>query len=146
MSDKLFTQSPHPLIEDHYHIRELIEAQQKRAADRTNWQEQKKNIDAFQKYVDGFKNVELLDFYCERCEVDFVGRARKQVDSWDQLAYYKIKHRCGTWCMRLITHRFRDKYFFRSKKVAYDRSVNSKEMLQPFQTGYNMMYGKQNAR
>lgn len=137
-----FKQNPHPLVEDHYHIQELIEAQQKRADERTRWQNEKKNIDSFEKYVQGFKDVELLDFFCTHCERDFIGKARKQIDSWGQMAYYKIKHRCGTWCIRHITNRDRDAYFFRSKKVAYDRAENAINMLQSWETGYNTVYGK----
>jgi len=142
-----FDQNPHPLVEDHYYIQELINAQQKRSEERTKWQNEKKSLEEFDKFIGGFKDIELLDFWCSHCERDFTGRAKKQIDSWDRIAYYKIKHRCGTWCIRHITDRFRDNYFFRSKKVAYDRAINSREMLQSFETGYNMMYGKKdNAR
>jgi len=64
MSRELFKNNPHPLVEDHYHIQELIEAQQKRANERTNWQNQKKQEDLFLKTVKGFKDVETLDFFC----------------------------------------------------------------------------------
>ncbi len=137
-----FDQSPHPLIEDHYHIQELIQAQQKRANDRTKYQNQKKQEDSFRNTTAGFKDIEVLDFWCDTCGRDFVARAAKQVDSWQELAYYKTKHRCGTWAIRHITDRVWDAYFFRSKKVAYDRMVNAINMLQSFETGYNTIYGK----
>lgn len=134
--------NPHPLVEDHYHIRELIEAQQKRADERTKYQNEKKNQEGFSKYVNGFKQIELLDFFCTHCGRDFIARAKKQVDSWGELAYYKTKHRCGTWCIRHVTDKHRDSYFYRSKRVAYDRANNINEMLQPFQSGFNTLYGK----
>lgn len=134
--------NPHPLVEDHYHIRELIEAQEKRANERTKWQEQKKSIDSLTKDIASFKEYETLDFFCNHCQLDFIARSRKEVDSWDNIAYYKTKHRCGNWCLRRITDRLRDHYFFQSKKIAYDRVINANEMLQPFQSGFNMLYGK----
>lgn len=135
---------PHPEVENHYHIRDLINAQEKRAKERTQWQNQKKQEDSFLKGIKDFKDIELLDFYCPRCNHDFIARAKKQIDSWGEVAYYKTKHRCGTWSIRHITDRFRDNYFFRSKKVAYDRFVNRNELKQSFETGFNMLYGKTN--
>lgn len=137
-----FEQSPHPLIEDHYYIRELIEGQQKRAADRTYHQEIEKRRDQNLKDIKEFKDVELLDFYCTRCDKDFIGRAKKQIDSWEPIACYKIKHTCGRWTMRRITDRLMDLYWFKSKKVAQDRGVGFNDLLQPFQSGYNMLYKK----
>lgn len=134
--------TPHPLIEDHYHIRELIDGQEKRTAERVHHQEVEKNRDSFLREIQGFKDIEFLDFYCEDCKRDFTARAHKQVDSWSDVAYYKIKHSCGAWCIRHITDRVRDPYFFRSKRVAYDRTMNANDMLQPWQTGFNMIYGK----
>ncbi len=137
-----YDQTPHPLVEDHYHVRHLIEKQEKRSSERTEWQERKKQEDAFAKELAGYKDIELLDYWCDHCRVDFVARAHKQIDSWDNIAYYKMKHRCGTWCIRRITDRQSDAYFFRSRKVAYDRGNATLDMLQPFQTGFNLMYGK----
>lgn len=134
--------TPHPVIEDHYHIRELIAGQEKRVADRTRHREIEKQRDASLKDIAGFKDIELLDFYCPHCDLDFIARAKKQIDSWAPIAYYKTKHRCGTWCIRHITQRDKDPYFYRSKKVARQRAENYKETIQPFETGFNMLYGK----
>ena len=142
MSDKFFKENPHPLVEDHYHIQDLINKQTKRAAERTQWQERKKADEQWAKDFQGFKQVELLDFHCQHCNLDFVARAAKQLDGWNKIAYYKTKHRCGEWAIRHITDRFQDGYFFHSRKVAYDRGVNAKELLQPFQSGFNTLYGK----
>ncbi len=134
--------TPHPLIEDHYHIRELIYRQEKRTADRAYHQEIEKRRDQEIKDIAGFKDIETLDFWCDKCKVDFIGRARKQMDSWAPIAYYKIKHMCGTWTLRRITDRFNDEYWFKSKKVAMDRGRMAIDALQPFESGYNMIYGK----
>lgn len=135
-------QTPHPLVEDHYYVRELIEGQQKRSADRTYWQEVEKRRDQNLKDIAGFKDIELLDFWCDHCKKDFIGRAKKQIDSWEPIAYYKIKHMCGQWALRRITDRLEDIYWFKSKQVALDRGKAALDLLQPFESGYNMIYGK----
>lgn len=137
-----FDQSPHPLTEDHYHIQELIEGQEKRSADRTRHQNIEKQRDEFKKTVASFKDIEFLDFYCTDCEIDFVARARKQIDSWGKIAYYKIKHTCGKWCIRHITDKFKDAYFLRSKKLARERIERHNDTIQSFQNGYNSLYKK----
>lgn len=139
---KKMKHEPKPLVEEHYYIQHLIEAQEKRAADRTRHQDREKARNERTNDIAGFKDIELLDFFCTQCDRDFIGRAKKQVDSWEQIAYYKIKHTCGKWCIRHITDRFRDLYFFKSKKVARDRGRMAIDALQPFQSGYNMIYGK----
>lgn len=137
-----FDQTPHPLVEDHSYIRELINRQERRTADKKYHQEVEKKRDAVLKDIKGFKDIELLDFYCEQCNKDFIGRARKQIDSWQTIAYYKVKHKCGTWCIRHITDRIRDPYFYNSRKVARDRGENFKDLLQTFETGFNLVHGK----
>lgn len=134
--------SPKPLIEEHYHIRELIEGQEKHSSNRTYYQEIEKRRDSNLKDIAEFKDVELLDFWCNTCKIDFGGRAKKQIDSWDNIAYYKIKHTCGTWTLRRITDRLNDLYWFKSRKVAFDRGKSFVDVLQPFESGYNMVYGK----
>lgn len=137
-----YDQTPRPEVERHYHIRELIERQEKRSEERARINEIEKRRDQNLKDIAGFKDIELLDFWCDRCKVDFIGRAKKQIDSWEPIAYYKIKHMCGQWSLRRITDRLRDLYFFKSKKVALDRGKAFIDMIQPFESGYNMVYGK----
>lgn len=137
-----YDQTPRPEVERHYHIRELIERQEKRSEERARINEIEKRRDQNLKDIAGFKDIELLDFWCDRCKVDFIGRAKKQIDSWEPIAYYKIKHMCGQWSLRRITDRLRDLYFFKSKKVALDRGKATVDVLQPFESGYNMVYGK----
>lgn len=134
---------PTPLVEEHHHIRELIERQERRVEDRTRAQNIEKNRDSALKYIQGYKDIETLDFHCKDCGVDFVARARKQIDSWDKTwAYYKTKHTCENWCIRHITNRLRDEYYFLSPKIARERAEQHNDLIQPFQTGYNTLYGK----
>lgn len=133
---------PRPLVEEHYHVRELIDSQEYRSRERQKYRDLKQQQE--QAYIDiaSFKEIETLDFYCERCKVDFIARARRQLDSWGLIAYYKTKHRCHTWCIRHITDRFRDVYFARSKRIAFERIKRRLDALQPFETGYDAVYRK----
>lgn len=137
-----YNSQPRPLVEHHYHIQELIEAQEKRASDRTYHQEIEKRRNQQLKDITEAKDIELLDFWCDKCKMDFTGRAKKQIDSWEPLAYYKIKHPCGTWTLKRITDRLDDLYWFKSKKVAIQRGERYGDILQPFESGFNMIYGK----
>jgi hypothetical protein len=137
-----FNQTPHPTIEDHYHIQELINGQEKRSAQRTYHQNVEKDRDAFEKYVASIPDMTLVDFWCAECKKDFIARVRKEVDSWGHFAFYRTKHKCGKWAIRHITDRFNDKYWFKSRNVANDRAVHHNDLLQEFETGYNTLYGK----
>lgn len=138
--------SPRPEVENHHHIRDLIEAQEKRATDRTYHQDRVKALDERDKDIREADGKKTLPFYCVSCGDDFIGEAVKQVEEdWSanqRIAFYKTKCFKGHWCIRLVTDRLRDGYFFKSKRIAVDRGKGYADMLQPFQTNYNLMYGK----
>lgn len=139
--------TPRPEIENHFHIRELIEGQEKRAADRSYHQERKKSLEERDKDIREAKGKEVKMFWCNHCEKDFVGEAVKQVEiDWSntsqRIAFYRTKCFCGQWAMRLITDTHKDSYFFRSKKVAQDRFNATLDLLQPHQTNYELLYSK----
>jgi hypothetical protein len=134
---------PKPEIENHYHIQELIDRQQKRSDDRTYHQNRAKQADELSNDINSAPDIEEKIFYCSKCKGDFFARAHKFIDSWSLGACYKSKCRtCGTWSMRLITDRIKDSYFFRSKVLANQRGIYYNDTIQPFQTGYNTLYGK----
>lgn len=137
-----YDHTPRPEIEQHYHIRSLIESQEKRANDRAKHNDIEKSRDQNLKDIAGFKDFDTLDFYCKGCDRDFVSIGRKVIDSWKPIAYYTTKHECGRWAIRHITDRHQDEYFFRSRKVAKDRGEAFIDLIQPFESGYNMVYGK----
>lgn len=138
--------TPRPEIENHWHIRELIEAQEKRAADRTYHQDRIKAAEECIKEIKDAPGKETKPFYCEICKDDFIGEAIKQVESdWtsnQNIAFYKTKCFRGHWTMRLITDRLRDRYFFKSRRIAQDRAKHANDLLQSHQTGYNLLYKK----
>lgn len=138
--------TPHPLAEDHFHVRELIERQERRVDDRNRHRQREKDRAERDGIIADSKAVVLTEFWCGRCRVDYRRLAYRQVEQdWNadqRIAFYKAKCRRGHWGIRLITDRSRDVFFQRSRLVAQDRGVYAKDILQPFETGYNMVYGK----
>ncbi len=139
-------QTPHPLVEDHYHIQELIENQERRHDDRVAHRERGKARAERDDLIRDAKPFTVMDFWCNQCRKDFKGEAVKQVEAdWNadqNLAFYKTKCFRGHWCIRLITDRNRDAYFQRSRSVARDRGAFHNDIIQPFETNYNLLYGK----
>lgn len=146
MSDPL-KYVPKPLIEEHYHIRELIERQEVRTADRTRHREKEKALAERNEEIGKAPMAKMEAFYCQECGEDFVHAALKQVeedmDHHGLLhAFYRAKCRKGHWVSRLITDKHRDPYWARSKAVARDKAIHSQDLLQPFEEGFQLLYGK----
>jgi len=139
--------TPRPQIEDHYHIRALIEAQEKRSDDRSYYHDKNKSLAQREQDIRAAAPKELKAFYCQTCKKDFLAEAFKEVEqdwsnSKQQIAFYRTKCFKGHWCQRLITDHLRDKYFYKSKKIAQDRAKHAVDVLQPFETGFNIAYNK----
>ena len=142
-----YEHTPRPEIESHYFIRELIENQEKKSDDRTYHRNKQKAIDDRNSEIASAPNFTVTDFYCEECQEDFKAQALKEIEKdWScptqNIAFYRTKHYCGKWCMRLITDKNKDKYWFTSKAVRNDRAKNYLDLLQPHETGFNTLYGK----
>jgi hypothetical protein len=141
-----FDQTPHPLTEDHYHIQNLINGQEKRTADRVYHQNRVKALEERDKEIASVQDMVLTDFYCERCGKDFKAQAVKQIETdWtnssQKVAYYKTKCFQGHWCIRLITDKNKDAFWTKSKQVAIDRGKGFNDMIQPGETNFNLLYG-----
>ncbi len=138
---------PKPNVEYHYHIEELINKQETRVQDREYHRNRIKNLDDRDSLIKEAKIFLETEFYCETCRQDFKGQAIKQVEvDWtntiQSVAFYKTKCFKGHWCMRLITDKHLDRYWFKSLAVARDRGKHHNDTLQPFETGFNLLYGK----
>lgn len=139
--------SPKPQIEEHYHIRHLIEMQEKRSSDRISYQLKDKESAERNDDINKSNIFVLTDFFCADCLKDFKAQSVRQVEndwscSTQSIAFYKTKCFCGKWCIRLITDKFKDAYWTKSKAVRADRGKHMMDILQPFETGYNLLYGK----
>lgn len=138
---------PKPLIEEHYHIQELIERQEKRTTDREYHRNRVKDLEDRDILVTDSKFVTITDFYCDRCGKDFKAQAVRQIEtdwtnSTQKVAYYKTKCFAGHWCMRLITDKHKDSFWSRSRLVALDRGKGFADTVQPHETNFNLLYGK----
>lgn len=85
-------------------------------------------------------------FYCSKCKQDYFPKRIVKVEQNDwntggTFRFWRSKH-CGVWNVRLITQKIKDKFFIKSPSVCRDRRLHQLDMLQPFQTGFDMMYGK----
>jgi hypothetical protein len=143
---KDYNHIPRPLIEEHYHIRHLIESQEKRTADRNYHRDKLKEQEEREKVLSDSKIVAITDFWCNRCKEDFKAQAIRQIENdWScntqRIAFYKTKCSKGHWCIRHITDKHLDQFLFKSKLLALDRKNHSLDVLQPHQIGYNTLYG-----
>lgn len=139
--------SPRPEIERHYHIDELITNQERRVADRNLHREKGKEREERESLIKDGKSLVLTDFWCESCQKDFRAEAVKQIEEdWSnvsqRISFYRTKCWCGRWCLRLVTDKWRDAFWFKSKAVRVDRARNNNDMIQPHETGFNLLYGK----
>lgn len=138
---------PKPNIEHHHHIQELIDRQSRRADERTYYREKGKATEERESLIRDAKPRELVDFHCKHCRVDFGGLAQKQVEmDWSspmqRIAFYKMKHECGRWCIRYITDKWADPFWWLSTQVIKDRSKYHNDLLQPGEDGFYLLYGK----
>ena len=140
--------TPKPLVEEHYHIESLINAQEKRSEDRQRFKDIEKARNDRQSIIDDAKMVVATDFHCSKCDEDFKMNAVLQVEiDWtnakQSIAFYKGKHKkCGTWSMRLLTDKARDGFWMKSRAVRNEQGKYHNDLLQPYETGFNMLYGK----
>ena len=137
---------PRPEIERHYHIKSLIESQEKRVEDRNYHREKQKTKDEREDLIKDAKPYVQTDFWCDTCKEDFKAQAIKEIEEdWNgngRNAFYKTKCFKGHWCIRLITDRHKDAYWFKSRAVLKDQGEHYADTLQPFETNFNLLYGK----
>lgn len=141
-----YNQVPRPNIENHYHIQELIEAQEKRSDERTYHRNKEVEKNERESLIKDAKLVVVTDFYCLKCKSDFKSVSIKEIENdWSapqRIAFYKSKCDKGHWCIRLITDKLKDGFWVRSRLCALDRGRATLDILQPHETGYNILYGK----
>lgn len=144
-----YENTPRPEVEQHPHIRFLIESQNRRALDRTMYQNRDKARAERISDIKAVKDKEVKEFYCTTCRVDFFAWAIKEVEvDWSNptsyIAFYRTKCAKGHWCMRHITDTFKDSYFFRSRKIVRERGVYFADTVQSWETGFQLLYGRKN--
>lgn len=138
---------PKPIIEEHYHIQSLIDGQQKRSDDRNYHRDKEKEREERGKLIKDSRMMVATDFWCEGCKKDFKSMAVLQVESdWScsgqDIAFYKTKCYCGKWCIRFVTDKNKDAYWIKSRTVRAEQGKYANDLIQPYQTGFNLLYGK----
>lgn len=83
-------------------------------------------------------------FYCLRCQKDFVSVGRKVVTG--EYAWFYAKCSCGGRCIRRITDKLGDIYYFKSKVVRKQQTDASTDMLPPNDPLFRLVYPKQWAK
>ena len=140
--------TPKPLIEEHYHIQELINSQEKRHEDRITSRNKKKSIEERDGDIHQAKPFVQTDFWCDTCKKDFKSQSIKQIeDDWNadqRIAFYKAKCHRGHWAIRHITDREKDGFNYKSKLLALDRGNHHNDTVQPWESGFQMLYGRKN--
>lgn len=144
-----YEHTPRPEVEHHYHIKDLIERQERRVYDRNYHREKAKNLDDRESTIRDALVLTRTDFACPTCGQEFQSQAVKQIEyDWSanqRIAFYKTKCFNGHWCIRLITDKYKDGFWARSKRLARDRGTYFNDTVQPGDTNYQLLYGKKNA-
>jgi len=139
---------PKPLVEEHHHIQELIDRQEVRSQDRIYHQQLEKNRAERTSLIKDSPRLKTENFWCDVCQLDFQSQTIKQEEEdWScpnqVIAFYKTKCFKEHWCIRFITDKDKDPFWHRSKSVRTDRANHANDLLQSFEEGFNMLYGKQ---
>ena len=84
-------------------------------------------------------------FYCSVCKQDYFPKRVVKVEQQDWnthgvFRYWRSKH-CSKWNVRLISQKLHDKFFIKGPSICRDRRLNKEALLQPGETGFNMLYG-----
>lgn len=102
--------------------------------------------EAVKKELEVDEDIPAQIFYCKVCKKDYFPKRIVKVEQRDwntngTFRHWRSKH-CGVWNTRLITQKIKDKFFIKSPSMIRDRRRYKLDMLQPQETGFDMMYGK----
>jgi len=65
-------------------------------------------------------------------------------NSEEVVSFYRTKCQAGHRCMRLVLDKLKDPYWQLSRKIAAERGHYAADILQPFESGYDMLYRRKN--
>jgi hypothetical protein len=100
--------------------------------------------EAMKKEYDVNEDIPASMFYCNKCKKDYFPKriVKVEQEDWNThgiFRFWRSKH-CGVWNVRLISQKVNDKFFIKSPSVCRDRRVNKLDLLQPNETGFDMLY------
>lgn len=104
--------------------------------------------EAIKRERDVDEDIPAQIFLCRKCGKDYVPKRIVKVEQQDWntngvFRFWRSKH-CGEWNVRLITDKITDKFFIKSPSVIRDRRLHRLDLLQPQETGFDMLYRKAN--
>lgn len=86
-----------------------------------------------------------FDFWCRDCEEDFEApcvKTKHRLEG-DMIAVWRAMcPDCGTDCIRHITHKDEDMYYYRSTKIRHQRNEYAEDLLQAGEFGFKTRYGE----
>ncbi len=128
-------------------INKMEEFLQKRFDERDREKEKENILYSNQKEIQEGLEIKVTDFYCKKCKCDYEDYRTTAITEtdWTQpgkyIAYWQSKHRkCGQINRRWITDKQYDPYWFKSPKMKRDVGNYYRDMLQPHETGFEMLY------
>ena len=102
-----------------------------------------------QKDVQEALQTPITDFYCKKCNCDYEDLNASPIieTDWTQkgkyLVYVNSKHKkCSTWNRRYATNKNLDPYWVKSPKMKRDQGNYYRDMIQPHESGFDMLYGR----
>lgn len=98
------------------------------------------------KELDVNEEIPASIFYCKVCKKDYFPKKVVKVEQNDwntggTFRFWRSKH-CKVWNVRLISQKLKDKFFIKSPSIIRDRRRFANDLLQPQQSGFNMLYSK----
>lgn len=102
--------------------------------------------EALKKELDVNEEIPASIFCCKVCKKDYFPKRIVKVEQndWNTggiFRFWRSKH-CGVWNVRLISQKLHDKFFIKSPSVCRDRRRFKLDMLQPTDSGFDMLYKK----
>lgn len=94
--------------------------------------------------ADAPDRVESYDFWCDVCQEDFSAscyKSRHRVEGNTISIYRTTCSGCDTDCIRHITHKDQDLYYYKSAKIRKQRNKYANDVLQDDDYGFNTRYG-----
>jgi len=132
--------------DEHEHIKSLKARATRRAKDREAYRKSK-NIELDrEKTISEAPQEVVKDFWCDDCKLDVSLVAYKCIENdWtnkgQRIAYHGSQCPCGAILKRRISDSWSDPYFTQSFFLKKERIKHQKDILQPHETGYQMLYG-----
>jgi len=100
--------------------------------------------------------MNLLDFYCKKCDLDqrligFKNGYSKRLAERFRLSctpqwFENICKKCHGKVIRYITQKLLDPYFSQSKKLRYERKLFDKDLVQPGDPRFAVLYPQQHKK